>query len=312
MSDLTTPQPRLLLTGGSGLLALNWACSVRAGWDVVLATHRNAVRLGGVTSRALNLDDQVQLRKQVAEICPDLIVHTAGLTNVDACEADPKLARYANATLARNVAAVAASRMIPFVHISTDHLFAGNHAWYTENDAVEPLNEYARSKLLAEEEVLETYPLALVLRTNFFGWGHARRQSFTDWIIYALRDGRRLTLFDDVYFTPILADGVVSGAHELLRQGASGIFNVAGGERISKYEFGLRVVDVFGLNPDLIERSVVTTARLTAPRPRDMSLDTSKLRRILGRAQANVTDYLRALRQQEDDGRRAELLYAVD
>lgn len=312
MSDRTTRKRRILLTGGSGLLALNWACSVRQTWDVVLATHRHPVRLRGTTTRTMRLDDPVDLARQVDEIQPDLLVHTAGLTNVDACEADPGLARHANAVLAKNLADVAETRSIPLVHISTDHLFAGDHACYREDDAVQPLNEYARSKLLAEEWVLESCPRALVLRTNFFGWGHARRQSFTDWIIYTLRQGGRLTLFEDVYFTPVLADNVALGAHELVERGAAGIFNLAGDERISKYDFGLRVVDIFGLRRDLIDRSVVTTAGLRAPRPRDMSLDTSKLRAFLSLRPGNVNGYLEALRQQERDGRRGELLDAVE
>jgi dTDP-4-dehydrorhamnose reductase len=69
-----------------------------------------------------------------------------------------------------------------------------------------PLNEYGRSKLLAEQWVIEAAPSALVVRTNFFGWGHASRRSFTDWIIYTLREGRELAVHGWIY---AIADGLL-------------------------------------------------------------------------------------------------------
>jgi dTDP-4-dehydrorhamnose reductase len=304
-------RPRLLITGGSGLLALNWACAVRDRWDIVLGVHQRQVSLAGTTTAPLNLDDVATLERDLDALRPQLLVHTAGFTSVDGCEADPALAQHANATLARNVAAAAAAAGIPLIHISTDHLFGGEHALYREDREPSPLNEYARSKLLAEQWVALANPAALMLRTNFFGWGHARRQSFSDWILATLRAGQRLTAFDDVYFTPIIADRLALAAHELIARGARGVYNLAGDERISKYDFVMRVAGRFGLPADLIDRAQVSDAGLRAPRPRDMSLDTTKARRELGAAPAGVNDYLDDLERQEAGGRRSELLKAV-
>ena len=131
---------RVLITGGSGLLALNWACAMRREWDVVLGTHAHTVRLEGVSARPLDLEDGGRLARQIGEITPDLIVHAAGLTSVDQCEEDPDLAQHVNAGLARNVAVAAAAGSIRLAHISTDHLFAGTRSGYREDDAPEPLN----------------------------------------------------------------------------------------------------------------------------------------------------------------------------
>ena len=310
-SPHSSRRQRVLITGGTGLLALNWACAVRESWDVVLGTHQHTAALEGTSSIRLQLDDPAAIERQIAEIRPDLIVHTAGLTNVDGCEADPGLARTANATLAKNTARAAANRSVRLIHISTDHLFAGDQPLYREEAAPEPLNEYARSKLLAEQSVLDAFPEAIVLRTNFFGWGPARRQSFSDWIIYALRAGNRLTAFDDVYFTPILADHLAHAAHDLSARGAAGLFHLAGDERISKYAFALKVAEHLGISGDLVQRSHVDAAGLCAPRPKDMSLDTAKARQFLGAAPKLVDDYLQALFVQEAQGRRAEIFHAV-
>lgn len=302
---------RILVTGGTGLLALNWACALRGQADVTLGTHRHGVRLPGVASLRLNLSDVDSLRRQVGRTGADLIVHTAGLTNVDRCEDKPAEARHANAEIARNVAEVAAAAGICLIHLSTDHLFSGTHQFSAEQATPEPLNEYARSKLLAEQWVQQACPDALILRTNFFGWGYAGRQSFSDWIIYGLRAGRSLPLFDDVFITPILADALAHAAHALLDQGASGIFNLVGGERISKYEFGTRLAAAFGLPLALIRPAKVAQAHLHAVRPRDMSLDNFRLKQAIGYAPGSLDAWFADLREQERQGRREELFHAV-
>jgi len=305
------PNGRVLITGGSGLLALNWACAMRGTWDVVLGTHAHKVSLAGVASRPLDLENTGQLSRQFEDLAPDIVVHAAGLTNVDRCEDDPALARHVNAELARDVAEAAASRNIRLVHVSTDHLFAGTRSGYREDDIPEPLNEYARSKLLAEEWVKQADPRALIIRTNFFGWGHAGRQSFSDWIVYSLRAGREIPMFDDVYFTPILADALAAATHRLVDLSVSGTFNVAGDERVSKYEFAKRLAQAFSLPDELVRCSSVKEVGLHANRPPDMSLDNVRARAVLGSSLGRLDDYLFALRRQENEGRREELIHAV-
>jgi len=304
-------KPRLVITGGSGLLALNWACALRNTWDVVLGTHQHSVRLAGTSTSRLNLDNDVQLGHQLDKLSPDLVVHTAGLTSVDRCEADRDLARHANAVIARNIAEVTAKRNILLIHISTDHLFSGDRCFYGEQEPLQPLNEYGRSKALAEGWVGSAHPKALTIRTNFFCWGHRLRQSLSDWLIYNLRDGKILTLFDDVYFTPILADTLALAAHELMEKGASGVFNLGGPDRLSKYEFALRVSAQFGLPVELIQRGQVSQGNLLASRPRDMSLDCSRARQMLGRDLGSIPQYLRDLQTQEVEGRRADLYESI-
>jgi dTDP-4-dehydrorhamnose reductase len=209
------------------------------------------------------------------------------------------------------VAEAAAHENISLVHISTDHLFAGLRSDYSESDQPEPLNEYARSKLLAEDWIRQAHPNALVVRTNFFGWGHAYRQSFTDWILSNLRAGKSITLFDDVFFTPILADSLAMAAHRLLDKSASGVFNLVGDERVSKYQFAIRLAKAFGLPGELIRRGRISNSNLLARRPPDMSLNNSKARSILGDGLGCLEGFFSILHRQEMDGRREELLHAV-
>lgn len=303
---------RLLITGGTGLLALNWACALRDTWDVTLGTHQHSVDLSGVSACPLVLDDLARLQVQFEAVAPDLVVHTAGLTSVDKCELFPALAHQANVEIAQNVALAAAMYGTGLVHLSTDHLFSGSQSMCTEADQPEPVNHYGKTKALAETAVVQANPAALILRTNFFGWGHASRQSFTDWLIYNLRAGKELSLFDNVFFTPILADVLALTAHELVEEGASGVFNLVGDQRLSKYEFSCILADHFSLPEHLLLQHSLDGSELVAARPHDMSLDNRKARAVLGRDLGNVSQFLTALRQQEMSGRSAELLKSVN
>lgn len=180
-----------------------------------------------------------------------------------------------------------------------------------EDEVPEPLNVYARTKLQAEEWVREANPTTLIIRTNFFGWGHLYRQSFSDWIIASLRSGKPITMFEDVHFTPILADRLAWVTHEMVTQGISGVLNIAGDERFSKYDFAIRVAERFGLSKALIVRGRMNGSKSLVPRPHDMSLDNTKVSRLLGQRLGSVDEFLEELYEQEQQGRATELRNAV-
>lgn len=292
-------------------MAIGWACAVRASHQVVLGTHQRQVRLAGVVAEPVGMESKWDFTSVLRRHRPDIVVHTASLTNVDECERDPERARHVNASLAENVAKATNSEGVRLIHISTDHLFAGDQAHRTEEDPPQPLNVYARTKLEAEQCVQQTCPDALIVRTNFFGWGPRTRRSFSDWILDNLRAGQKITLFEDVFFTPILIDALARTAHELLEQGVNGIVNVVGDDRVSKYEFGLRLARRFSLDTGRLRRGSIHAVKLAATRPADMSLDNGQARVQLGRRLGGVDDYLNALWQQEADGLAREIYEAT-
>jgi dTDP-4-dehydrorhamnose reductase len=298
---------RILLTGGSGLLALNWALAVRERATVMLGMHRRSIALGNVECHLLNLESVDQLARTLEVIKPDVVIHTAGMTSVEQCEAEPELACHVNSDLAENVAQACAQTGIALVHVSTDHLFAGAESLVGENCPVAPVNIYGRTKAAAENRVLGIDPRSLVIRTNFFGWGPSYRQSFSDIVINELRAGNGITLFQDVFYTPILAETVAHSVHELIDRRASGIFNVVGDERISKYEFGLQLAGRLGLDNGLIKPGSIADRPNLVQRPCDMSLSNQKVCAFLGRKLGSAGDHLAGLRRQEASGQIQEI-----
>lgn len=311
MSKLIYKKRKLLITGGSGLLALNWACRMRQEWDIVLGIHHHLVSLKDVSTCHLNLDCSEELKKKVLQISPDLIVHAAGLTNVDECEINPGLAYQGNVEIAKNIARVASKLNITLIHISTDHLFSGWDSFYGEVAEAKPLNEYAKTKYLAEKAVQELCSGALILRTNFYGWGHRYRNSFTDWIINQLRSGDRAYVFNDVFYTPILISHLVDVAHQLVGMSAKGVYNVVGSERLSKYDFAVSLAQVFNLPKDLLMPSSITEARHLVKRPKDMSLSNLKLKNELGCDLPDTISSLRELLRQEQNGLSNEIFNSI-
>ena len=297
----------ILITGGSGLLALNWASTMREKFNITLGLHNRKVSLKDTKSILLNLDTIQALTKAFEELQPQLVIHAAGLTSVEACESNPALAKYINVDLTKNLVIACAKLNIPMVYISTDHLFSGDESLIEEDFPVSPMNVYAMTKAEAEAYVQHTYPEALIIRTNFYAWGTSYRHSFSDMVINNLRAGKKISLFKDIFYTPILVETLVHKVHELIQKKAKGIFNVVGDDRISKYDFGLKIAREFNLDNDLIEAEKIIDRPSLVNRPHDISLSNKKVTIYLGKKMGGLDQHILKLKAQEAIGLTQEL-----
>ena len=293
-------QQKVLITGGSGLLAVNWALSIRNNYTVTLLLHHKKISLSGVDTDVASLDSLDECSSVLVKHQPDIVVHTAGLTNVEECESDPDLAQEVNVDLAKNIAIACSDQGIKLVHISTDHLFSGDQELATEESITNPVNIYGETKLLAEQQVLENCKDALVVRTNFFCWGTKYRQSFSDFILNKLKNNKQSNLFSDVYFTPILVDELVKKTHQLIDSNAIGIFNIVGSERMTKYEFGIKLTKHFNFDSGLINKISINDKSGLVKRPKDMSLSNKKLCQVLNCEIASLDEQLQTLKEQKN------------
>ena len=298
---------RVLITGGTGLLGLNWAVAIRSQYEVHLGIHSRDVSLRGTIASPLDIDSLDSALRRFDALQPDLVVHTAGLTSVEQCEANPSEAFCQNVTLARNVAQACQGLGIKLAHISTDHLFGGAYSFVDECAAPSPQNIYGKTKAEGELRVLEANPTSLVIRTNFFGWGTSYRSSLSDYILKSLRTGRPIKLFEDVFYTPILAESLAIAAMQLVKNQYSGVVNLVGDTRISKIDFGVRLAEEFGLNKSLISPVKLASRPDLVRRPLDMSLSNNYATSLLGNAPGLLEGDIKRLRQQEEQGLAKEL-----
>ncbi len=289
----------ILITGGTGLLGLNWGQAVKDRFNVTLGLHQRRGVPPGTNGLDLPMNDAGKLTEAIEALDLELVVHAVGMTSVEACEADPQTAESVNVDMTAAIAEACQKTDTRLVHISTDHLFSGTRHGYTEELEIEPVNVYARTKADAEKVALERCPDALIIRTNFYGWGPSYRPSFSDWIISSLRTGKKVRLFNDVSITPMLATELARSVHEVVAKRGTGIFNVAGDDAVTKLDFGRSIAEIFDLDPDLIEPGRLADAKGLVRRPHDMSLSNAKTRALLGRPLGGVKEHLQILKKQE-------------
>lgn len=280
-------------------MAKNWIAARKGKEEYFIAIHNRQVERSDATSIAMDLTSQHQIQQILEQYRIDICVHAAGLTSVEQCEEDVELAHNVNTVLAENVAKACFLTSVKLIHISTDHLFDGQNALTDEGALPKPLNAYGRTKAAAETAVLRVNPEALIARTNFFGWGPSYRYSFSDVIISSLRAKQPISLFTDVFFTPILATKLADICHRLLSLDASGIFNIVGDERVSKFEFGVQIATVFQLELELIEPALMSGVAGMVTRPNDMSLKNLKVATLLDMRVGGINEQLEELKKLE-------------
>jgi dTDP-4-dehydrorhamnose reductase len=288
----------LVVTGASGLLGASVLRSaVELGWETVGFCHQHVIRDPTIQVASLDLTDDSATRRLLFDLRPDAIVHCAAATNVDWCEDNPKQAEAINVQASAVLAEIASALNARFVYVSTDSVFDGKRGNYVETDEAAPLNVYARSKLAGERETLRRNKAAIVVRVSIYGWNAQNKDSLAEWVLRRLEGGKHVPGFTDVFFTPILVNDLVPVLFAMLQHELSGLYHVAGSERISKFEFARRVATAFGFDPARVTPCQVKDMRLRAARPLDVSLNTEKVRIALGRSMPDVDSGLCGFRE---------------
>ena len=266
----------ILFYGGSSLLSNLISKYWKEKFNIYLGLNRKWIEIPGTKSIQLNHNKVKDLEDVIEKYEIDLIMNFSGYTNVESCEINHDLAYYLNGYLPGELAKVSSKLKSKLVHISTDHIFDGKHERYTEESLTNPINIYAKSKLLGETEVLKNNKEALVIRTNFFGNGPSYRPSFSDIIISYLSIKKPVELFNNIYYSPIHVFELANCILELIKIDANGIFNICSNERITKYDFGLMLADYMNKSKDLVKPIKVESKKDLIIRPKDMSLSNNK------------------------------------
>jgi len=291
---------KLVISGGSGLLGTNWAINRRDVDSVHILLNSRLINISGVTSHQVSLQNQLDIRKLLKTLKPDFFIHTAGMTDINSCQKYPELSKTSNIHVAFNTAKICYELGINFIHISTDHLFNGVIPYNDERAVLSPLNTYAKHKVEAEKLVMGVNPKALVVRTNFFGWGPEYRKSFSDEIINKLETQQSFPMFDDVFFTPLSTRRLIDLVHQAMNKKCTGIVNFTGGERVSKYDFSVYLAKAFGFDSNIIQPVQASRVINSTNRPRELSLSDKKMRKILKIKPISINDVIEDLRRDEE------------
>jgi dTDP-4-dehydrorhamnose reductase len=252
--------------------------SILRGDEVMGLCRSHSGKILGKELVPCDLLNHEEFKRAFDRSCPDLVIHTAALTNVDYCEEHADEAFKMNQGTTELLAHLCAKSGVPMVYISTDAVYNGAQGMYSESDETVPVNNYAKSTLQGETSCLQSGADALVVRCSIYGWNWTplNRSSFGEAILKALLTRTQITLFDDVYFSPILVTDLIEAVENLLRRHVSGVFNIGASERISKLDYGWLLADVFGILNAPIVPIHLADRQLSARRPKDVSLNVSK------------------------------------
>jgi dTDP-4-dehydrorhamnose reductase len=167
------------------------------------------------------------------------------------------------------------------IYISTDAVFDGlSEKLYKEDDEVNPLNIYGKTKYEGETYVLRNTK-NVVLRTNIYGYNILDKNSFGEWILSALRNGETISMFDDIYFSPILVNELALIMVQIIEKDLCGLFHICGSGSISKYDFGLTLKEIFGIKQGSIIRSNSENFNFKAKRSKNMGMSNDKITKDL-------------------------------
>jgi dTDP-4-dehydrorhamnose reductase len=293
----------IVVTGASGLLGASVVLHARdLGLEVAGLHYNHSLLVPGTPMWKLDLTDFSATRDLLQELKPEAIIHCAAATNVDWCEAHPRETEQVNVRASAQLAEMACELNAQMVYVSTDAVFDGGQGNYSETDSPAPLNVYARSKLSGEDEVLKRHSSALIVRVNIYGWNVQEKLSLAEWFLQRVGQEQQVPGFTDVTFCPMLANDLAVVLMQMVKRRLSGLYHVTGSEKISKYEFGRRVVAAFGLDPSRVVPARVEDTNLKARRPLDISLNTEKVCQAMGLKMPGVEEGIRSFHALHEHG----------
>jgi len=267
---------KLLVTGASGFLGWNLCQIAQSAWEVYGTTWTNSIQIPGITTIKLDLRNVEQFTQSFNEIQPDAVIHLAAASKPNYCQTHPDESYQMNVTVSAEIAAWCGEAEIPLVFTSTDLVFDGLNAPYHEGDRVSPICVYGEHKAIAEQKVLQRHPKAVVCRMPLmFGAASPTAGSFLQGFLEALKQGKTLGLFTDEYRSVTSAKTASEGLLLALEQ-TSGLLHLGGKESISRYDFGLIMAEVFDFPKDLIQPCQQQDVVMSAPRPPNVTLDSSR------------------------------------
>jgi dTDP-4-dehydrorhamnose reductase len=245
---------RVLVTGARGMLGSDM-CDV-------LGTDYEVAPYDIEDFDIVNADATL---KAVREVSPQVILHLAAFTDVEACEGDKLQPMAVNSVGTRNVATAASEVGAYLVYISTDYVFDGTKGEpYVETDVPNPVNHYGLTKLRGEQHVQDLAPRYLIIRTSWlFG---PNGKNFVDTMLGRAAGGGTLEVVSDQQGSPTYTMDLARGIRQAFERDVEGFLHMTSSGITTWFDLALYAVDLAGIKAEI--RPVASTEYPTrAQRP---------------------------------------------
>ncbi|MEO8210232.1 MAG: dTDP-4-dehydrorhamnose reductase [bacterium] len=293
---------KILLTGANGLLgqAITSVISRETNNEIIQTSIEPKPYLDyGYAYEVLDITKKDEVKKIIDFYAPDVIINCAAYINVDMCEIEREVSWKLNVDGVKNLIIAAKRIDSKIIHYSTDYVFDGKNGPYTENSVPNPISFYGREKLASENALITSDIKFAIIRTLvLYGIGNNVKPNFALWMIDKLKENQPVNIVTDQISNVTMIDDLAFGTLKIIENKCTGIYNIAGSDILSRFEFALKVCEVFKFNKNLV--IPITTASLNqpAPRPLKSGLTTFKAESELGFKPMDSLEGLRLLKVQ--------------
>lgn len=291
---------KILITGGTGLLgkALIETCEI--GGEII-ATYIGDYVVednGLIKYRKLDVRDVEGNGKLFDEFRPEVVIHTASIGSPDFAEKNKKITWEINVGGVERILSLCEKYSSAFINISSNGIYDGGNAPYSEEDKAVPINYYGETKLQGEESTKKAkVPFAIVRPILMYGWGHAfERSNIVTKALAKLAKKERVFVYDDVYSNPLYAPHCAEVIWRIIKGNKYDLFNIAGKDRVSIFDLVRKAAEIFDLDVGLITPVQQGYFNELVPRPKDTSYETTKMEKVLKVKPLTLAEGLKMMR----------------
>ena len=281
----------ILITGAYG--QLGDACAKHLKNDFKLILSGISPANSGVN---LDITSKNSIEKVLLETNPDVILNLAALTDVDGCELDPEKAENVNINGVKNLCRDFNGH---FIQISTDYVFNGESGPYSEEDEANPKSVYGKTKLSADNWLLDNYPKLTIIRTNvLYSYTNRTKASFLKWVVESLNSKQKIRVVNDQWNNPTWTESLSAVINKIIDNQLFDLYNYGDRDILNRFEFSILISKVFGLDSSLIMQITSDQLNQIDPRPKKSGLYTKKIESKLGIIPQSVETCLNEIRKQ--------------
>lgn len=293
---------KILLTGANGLLgqAITSIFSRETDYELILTSVEEKAYLDyGYNYQVLDITKKENVKNIIGFYTPDVIINCAAFTDVDKCETERELSWKINVDGLKNIIIAARKNESKIIHYSTDYIFDGKNGPYTEESVPNPISFYGREKLASENALVTSDVQFAIIRTLvLYGIGNNVKPNFALWMIDSLRNNNPVNIVTDQISNVTIIDDLAYGTLKIIEKNCTGVYNIAGSDILSRYEFAMKMCEVFKFNKELVRPITTEMLNQAAPRPLKSGLTTYKMESELGFKPMDSLEGLRLLKVQ--------------
>ena len=262
---------KILIVGSNGMLGQSLTTHFMFDNNVELmcASFENESFYENVKYSKLDITSHSEVKNLIKEFLPNVIINCAAYTNVDGCETEKELSWSINVTGVENLVKYGRNCNSHLIHISSDYIFDGENGPYSEDELPNPISQYGKEKLAAENVVKIGRIKHTIIRTNvLYGATQFGRPDFVKWVYNSLNEKKNIKIVTDQFNNPTYIDDLSYAIGKIIEFDKTGVLNLGGAETLSRIDFTYKIADYFNLDKSLI--TPIFTAELNQPARRPL------------------------------------------